>query len=333
MCDAPYKIRPSDQAASVQYNKSCSESKGRREDPVKRSDERHSLPLVIVQRNPHSGSGRGRGELLTLTRELQRLNFRVRMFSNRTKLDAYVKTLDSVRPLTCIVAAGGDGTVTDLVNRHPRVPIAILPLGTENLLAKYLGIRRCGRTLAATIHRGRVRVLDSAKADGRRFLLMLSAGVDAEIVEAIHSSRTGNIQRIGYLWPTLRAFIKSRPGLYEATSADGQLLLTGSHLIVTNVPRYGFGLPFSPDARPDDGLLDVRAFRGTTRWQIFWHAVKLKLGLPLRADEVARVIAPEVTIRAAIAANSRVSQCDGDPGPGLPVHVEIEPQSLTLIVP
>jgi diacylglycerol kinase family enzyme len=231
------------------------------------------------------------------------------------------------------VAAGGDGTVSDLVNRHPGIAIAILPLGTENLLARYIKQSCCGRTLAENIHRGHLRTLDSAKANGLRFLLMLSVGVDAEVVDAVHSRRVGNIHRLSYAWPCLRAFFSSRPVMYTATSADGTVALSGSHIIVTNVPVYGFGLPFAPHAQPDDQQLDVRVFQGKTRWAIFCHAVRLKLGLPLRDGEVSRFSDRAVSISAELLETRKHAQCDGDPGPSLPVLIEIEPQSLRLIVP
>lgn len=255
------------------------------------------------------------------------------MFSGRSKLDEYLAVASARHRLRCIVAAGGDGTVADLLNRHPGVPIAVLPLGTENLLARYLGVRRCGKTLAQIISGGKVRVFDSAVANGRRFLLMLSVGVDSEIVDAIHRSRTGTIWRLGYVLPTLRAFIRSRPRTFRATAADGQSSVTGSHIIVSNVPVYGFGLNFAPDAAPDDGLLDVRAFTGTTRWHIFRHAVRLKLGLPIHANDVQRISVPSVVVEQNETISGVISQCDGDPGPELPVRIVVDPCSLTVMVP
>ena len=297
------------------------------------NSEKTRQPLVIIQRNPMSGSGRGRGELKKLIVHLRHLGFHVRMFSNRARLDQHLATGLTNRDLRCIVAAGGDGTVADLVNRHPGVAIAILPLGTENLLARYIGVRRCGRRLAQMIDRGRIRVLDSAMANGRRVLLMLSAGIDAEIVQAVHSARTSNIYRHRYVGPTLRAFFSNQPRVFTAIASDGSASISGSHLIVTNVPRYGFEIPFAPNAKPDDGLLDVRAFHGTTRWQVFWHAFSLRIGLPIPDTDVTRFSAASVTIHCEEETRPALTQCDGDPGPLLPLSIEIVPRSLLLIVP
>lgn len=295
--------------------------------------------VVVIQWNRKSGSGRGRGELIVLSRRLRDFGFVVRMFSNRAKLDRYVRERfdgsdsrePSGRTLKCLVAAGGDGTVADVANRHPGIPIAVLPLGTENLLARFLGMTRSGSQVADAIRYGKALWLDTARANDQRFLLMFSSGLDAEVVHAIHSARTGTIRRISYVIPVLKAFFRSRPRKYRAVSADGESSVSGSHLIVTNIPRYGFGLPFAPNARGDDGLLDVRAFQGTTRFSIFWHAVKLKLGLPLTKDEVQRFTATEFTM--SCDDGPGLSQFDGDPGPKLPLQIRIEPHSLCVIVP
>lgn len=288
--------------------------------------------LVVIQRNPRSGSGAGRQELLILIRQLRTAGYHVRMFRSRQMLDRYLAVSENAEKLRCIVSAGGDGTVADVANRHPGCPIAILPLGTENLLARYLDLPRCGRSLAAVIHSGKIRRFDSATANGRRFLLMLSTGVDGDIVQAVHQARKGTIRRIGYVMPTLRAFFSSSPELIRAATPDGVHTATGTHIIVTNIPRYGFALKFAPEAIPDDGLLNVRVYHGATRGQIFWHAIRLKLGLPIRASEVTKFTATEVTLEAVNDSRIPGLQADGDPCSALPVRAIVEPASLCLLV-
>jgi len=288
--------------------------------------------LIVIQRNPRSGSGAGRKELLNLVRALRTAKYRVRMFRSRVKLDDWLLAPERQQVLRCIVAAGGDGTVADVANRHPGCPIAILPLGTENLLAKYLNLPRCGRTLSKVIDIGRFRKFDSAAANGRRFLLMLSVGVDGEIVHAIHKSRTGTIRRIGYVIPTLLAFLSWSPQQIRVSDREGNTIVSGTHVIVTNIPRYGFGLKFAPEALSDDGLLNVRVYHGTSRWQIFWHAVRLKLGLPIRSVEATKFTAKRLMLDSPDDVQIDGVQFDGDPCCHLPVEVEVQPASLCLLV-
>lgn len=288
--------------------------------------------LVVIQRNPRSGSGAGRRELLILVRALRAADYRVRMFRSREKLDAWLAAPERLKILRCIVAAGGDGTIADVANRHPGCPVAILPLGTENLLAKYLDLPRCGRTLSQVIDTGRFRKFDSAAANGRRFLLMLSVGVDGEIVHAIHRARTGTMRRIRYVMPTLQAFLSWSPKQIRVSGMEGKSTVSGTHVIVTNIPRYGCGLRFAPESLPDDGILNVRVYHGTSRWQLIWHAVRLKLRLPIRSQEVTKFTAKRLLLDSPGNVLVEGVQVDGDPCSGLPVEVEIQPANLCLLV-
>src|ERR1700684_2684450 len=116
-----------------------------------------SRPWVAVQRNPSSGDGLKRAEILALCSELRRYGIRPHLFSRRDRLAERLDRPDGRNGLVCLVAAGGDGTVSDLINRFPDVPLAILPLGTENLLARHLGIPCDGRAVAEMIAQGSTR--------------------------------------------------------------------------------------------------------------------------------------------------------------------------------
>lgn len=303
-----------------------------------------SRRLVVIQRNPGSGSGRRSGirELLKLIKELRRMDFRIRMFSRRALLDQYVALPDVVRELRCIVAAGGDGTAADLINRHPRIPVALLPLGTENLLARYLGVRHSGRQVAEIIERGRIRELDCGMFDGNRFLLMLSAGVDAQIVRQLHAVRTGHIHYASYLWPIVRGLCGYRPMQIEAASSSRAQVVRGTHVLISNVPVYGFGFRFSPEAVPHDGLLDVRVFHGTTRLATLWHAICVWFGWQFDERQVTRFRTDQLTLVPGVAGGAAGEitdssgipvQFDGDPGPSLPLRVWIDSSSVRVLVP
>ena len=105
-------------------------------------------PWVAIQRNPTSGTGTRRGVLLELIRELKRRGIRPRLFASRERMQAKLADPAAREHLVCVLAAGGDGTIGDVVNRYPGLPLATLPLGTENLLAKYLRIQPSGAQVA-----------------------------------------------------------------------------------------------------------------------------------------------------------------------------------------
>jgi diacylglycerol kinase family enzyme len=287
--------------------------------------------LVVIQRNPTSGSGKGAKQLLKLIRELRRIGYRVRLFGSRERLDQYIADNAVQTQLRCLVAAGGDGTVADLVSRYPGFPIATLPLGTENLMARYLQIPRSGEFVAQMIHRLSMQLFDTAFANNQRFLLMASVGVDAQVVQRLHAVRAGHIRRLSYVKPILQSFLGYRfPGL-SVYSTDAGLCGEGTHVIVTNIPAYGFRMSFSPQADPRNGLLDVRIFRRTGRITTLIHALRTRFGLADRRDDVQRFTTREIEIRST--ADNTPVQCDGDPAPDCPLRIRVAPASMTIVVP
>ncbi len=81
-----------------------------------------------------------------------------------------------------------------------------------------------------------------------------------------------------------------------------------------------------------DGVLNVRVYHGTSRWQIFWHAVRLKLRQPIRAVEVTKFTAKQLMLDSPDNVQIDGVQVDGDPCSSLPVEVDVRPASLYLLV-
>lgn len=289
-------------------------------------------PLVVIQRNPLSGSGRGRRELLQLIRTLRKHGFQVRMFANRSLLDRYVQQPETAARLHCLVAAGGDGTLVSVADRHPTATLALLPLGTENLVARYLSIPCCGRTVGRIIATGFVRIFDSGIVQQQRFLLMISCGPDARVIQLVNQNRTRNISRIDYLVPVFRTLLLEPLHRYQVRTDEHGKVLEGCHVLVTNIPRYGFDLRFSPEASPDDGTLHVRIVHCTSRLQMLRHAFRVLFRLRPRASEVTVLHAQRVTITLKNeVTGAPLSQFDGEPGPSPPLNIRVAPASVRLL--
>ncbi|MEZ6066995.1 MAG: diacylglycerol kinase family protein [Planctomycetaceae bacterium] len=294
-------------------------------------------PWVAIQRNRRSGAGRQHGPIMELIRALRSEGIEPRLYSSRVALDAAVR---SRRPdqLLAIVAAGGDGTVLDLVNRHPTLPIAPLPLGTENLVARELGIpRRDGSFVARMIATGRRLAVDLGRIEtaatgsaAGRFCIMLSCGFDAEVIRRAHEARRGHITRCHYLRPIAATLVGYRFPEVRVFVDDNPEPLVGGLAVVANLSRYALGLPLVPTARPDDGLLHVRVFPHRSRLQLLRDLSRVVLGSSERASGVQRAVGTRIRIESD---SPLPVQADGDPAGCTPVELTIEPSAGTLVVP
>jgi diacylglycerol kinase family enzyme len=232
--------------------------------------------------------------------------------------------------LHCLVAAGGDGTVLDLINRHPGVPVGILPLGTENLLARQFRIPRDGVRAAAVVAAGRLEQLDLGRIGGRRFAIMASLGFDAEVIHRAHARRAGHITRLHYVQPiasVLRAYQYPEVRLF----ADGSALpVAGKLVIVANLAAYALRLGVAPTARGDDGLLDVRVFQRGSTFDMLRYLCLVARGHHEDCVDVISLRASRIRLESDVPVPA---QADGDPAGHTPCAINIEPAAARLLVP
>lgn len=238
----------------------------------------------------------------------------------------------------CIVTVGGDGTVRAIVeglcNRFAGdgPPIAVLALGTANLVARHLqlpwsDVTRLD-TLVRAIAEGRTREMDLPTANGRPFLLMCSAGFDAQVVHELAALRRGPITKLSYVPALAKSWLGFRGDSIEVR-ADAQLLFGPAPglVIVANAPEYGTGFTLNPSATSNDGQLDVTVFTMEGRKHIVttaWHAVTRQVGRAAAIMTTASVV--DIT-------GTAPAQIDGEPFGHAPVHVALLPYRQRFIVP
>ena len=287
-------------------------------------------PWVAIQRNPSSGAGPKRDLLIDLVNGLKRHGIRPRLYRNRESLKQRLQEPERRESLVCIVAAGGDGTVADIVNRYPGVRITTLPLGTENLLSKYLGIKKCGSFVADMIAAGNVRTLDLAELNGRRFTLMTSFGIDSEIVHRTDARRTGHISKATYLIPIISSWMSYRYPKVSLFLDDNDQPITATTAQIVNLPAYAMGLPFARSASGEDGLLDLRLFERPGRWNILRYFFHIVRGSHERLGDVQCLTAKRIRVQTDVPVPI---QADGDPAGFTPAEISVLPQALEIIVP
>src|SRR5947208_3309383 len=117
---------------------------------------------VPILANPRAGSGKSRRIVDGLVIALRARALTPLLCWHREELDK-VLGASAREDVRCVVAAGGDGTLLEVINRAAGIPAAVLPLGNENLVARHCGISRCGRRLADVIAAGHLRRFDLAR--------------------------------------------------------------------------------------------------------------------------------------------------------------------------
>ena len=285
---------------------------------------------VGVVANPNSGMGKGLRLVERLARALRRVGFSDQVAWTPEQRAALVSRSAGDPRCRCLVAVGGDGTVADLLNEQPSVPLTVLPAGTENLAAHHFGLSRDPDELAKTIA-GEIPVrVDVGLVAGRRFLLMAGFGFDGDIVSRHHHGRvspSGSVRpthRIAYVWPVLRSSFSYRfpPITVRIVDSGAEETLNGTTVFVFNAPRYALGLPFVPAARDDDGWLDVIVFRKPGPFQALYYLWKVFRGTHLDDPGVFHRRAKKVVVTSR---HPIPVQIDGDPGGHLPPQTTADP--------
>jgi diacylglycerol kinase (ATP) len=202
-------------------------------------------------------------------------------------------------------------------------------LGTENLLAKHFQISGDVKSFCQMIQAGIKQRIDAGRANDQLFLIMVSCGFDAEVVDKLHRTRVGHIRHSSYFSPVLKTICSYRfPKLQIAV--DGQQLSAARWAFVFNLPRYAMNLPLAPMALGNDGLLDLKTFhRGN-----FLNGLLNYFSVLMRRDQKWKLSKHTTGKIVEITSESPVAyQIDGDLGGHLPVKIEILPAYLSLFTP
>ena len=290
---------------------------------------------VLILQNPTAGRQNRQQRVQKLQQELHQLGLETTCFSDIHALTAEAERAQSNGTLRAVVAAGGDGTVGLVVNHLPAgIPISVLPLGTENLLARSFDIQP--ENAAQVIHQGTFVRLDAGEANGRLFLLMFSCGLDSDIVERLHKQRQGHISHWSYLRPILasiRSYRYPEVRVYFEHGGDSEPTtqeVAARWVFVNNLPIYALKIPIVPQAIGTDGVLDLCTLRRGSLPAALWYLAGILLRRHQRWKDCTTANVTSVRLESD---HPVAFQLDGDPGGQLPVHIQVHPQRVTLLIP
>jgi len=296
-----------------------------------------SIRSVAIVANPIAGAGKGRK-----TAEIVRESLESAQFQVNSIFDLPTASPEQLAAET-IIAIGGDGTLRAVAGRCMEVlgkvpPLLPVPMGTANLMGRYLGIdwraADLGQKIVQSLQRAEIAMLDAAEANGQLFFLMAGVGIDAQIVHELARVRRGPINYASYILPAAMAMANYRSYRLEIAVDDQVIFPLGPAMaLVANISEYGTGFPLAPYARPDDGLLDICVIPVRSPVDAVQKFFQAAAGEHLRVEGVVYTRGTRIEIRSSSEEAAAPLQIDGDSAGHTPARINLLSMRVPFVVP
>lgn len=287
---------------------------------------------VALLVNPVAGRGRARRLAVRARAELLTAGASVRLLVGRSGWESVELAADAVRSgCEALLVCGGDGTIANALPAvaGSDVPLGVLAAGSGNDFARMLDVPLGDPVRAARIVlKGRTRRVDLGRAADRWFGTVLATGFDSRVNERMNRMRVplGGLKYHAAIVGELVAF---RPIPYSLVK-DGRAVEVEAMLVaVGNGPSYGGGMRICPDARVDDGLLNVTVVKAISRATLMRLFPTVYSGRHVLQRCVETFQCSTLTIDAP----SVSAFADGEFIAPLPVSCSVGAQALRVLVP
>jgi len=284
--------------------------------------------------NPIAGGGRGKTAAPRLRDALVARGCEVELYFTAKASDGATRAR-SVAPedYTGVIAVGGDGTLNEVLNGlpDPSVRLGILAVGTANVMAMELDLPRDPVELAKVLVAGRTQEAAVGLVDERRFLLFVSSGIDASVVQRVDEVRTGTQGKLKYIPSMLHVGREWKLPELRFTTIEGATHEGFTTVVVTRVRGYAGVMKFPRGIHLGDGKLHVIGFRQRSRLQ-YLFAFARGIFHRLREDrDVFHVSTSGVHVESTD--DDAPWQVDGEFGGRGSVDVRLDPDTTRLFVP
>jgi YegS/Rv2252/BmrU family lipid kinase len=291
------------------------------------------MKLTIIA-NPIAGRGRAYRSIQRYVRQWPHPDWEVELLTTRARNHAGLLARELLaHPPDLLAVCGGDGTVNEIATYVPQppFPVALLPAGTANVLARELGlplnpVRALKIALGGTIRK--VDLGSLGLESGRRFLFVAGIGFDAYVVSQVRLGLKSKLGIVAYAVAILECLQKySFP---EFQVAVGGRTFTATSCLACNSKRYGGGLLFCPEADMCDGLLDILILEGRRRLALAGFLLQAWLQRPMKGGWIHRLRSDALRIESAEGVSVQV---DGELAGGLPLDAGLAHSVFPLIIP
>ncbi len=230
-----------------------------------------------------------------------------------------------------IVAAGGDGTVNEVVNglAGSNATLGLLPIGTMNVFATELGLPAHDLDMCWNIiQNANTRLVDLPNANGKYFVQLAGVGLDAQVVKETSSKLRRSFGPLSYLISAAQIAARQPPRLF--IESENASIDEGSFVLIGNGRLYGGPFPFFKHALIDDGLFDVVVFKRLGYLEIIKYLQDVIFSSEIRAPEIEYF----QTRRLRVDSDQSVPvELDGELVGNCPVEFGVRERSLRVLVP
>lgn len=231
-----------------------------------------------------------------------------------------------------LILGGGDGTLRSAIKPvlDAGLPLAVLPLGTANDLARGLGIPMDPLQAARAIAEGFEHRIDLGRVNGRYFFNASSIGLGVAVTGKLSyalKQRWGWLSYARALWQAVR---QTRPFAVEIVCDGERHFLRSIQLTVGNGRYYGGGMTVHAEAALDDQQLDVYSLRPQPLWRLTRLLPALRRGAHDEHEEVAVFHGRRIEVRTS---RPRLVSADGELVSRTPAVYEVVPAALSVVVP
>ncbi len=232
-----------------------------------------------------------------------------------------------------LAVCGGDGTVNEVVTRvpQPSFPLAVLPAGTANVLAREIGVPLDPVEALEIALEGRIRRVDTGVVRGRgthHFLLMSGVGFDAHVAWRVRPAIKRRIGKYAFHIASLQTLAGYAFPEFEVVI--GGEVLPATSVVAANARGYGGGLLLTPEADMCDGMLDILVVQGSGRMDYASLLYSAWRRRPLPKGSILRRRAPKLEVRGP---RGLWVHADGEMIGTLPLEISVNPSSFPLLVP
>lgn len=231
---------------------------------------------IVVILNPTSGRGRGEAKRNSLIRLMdsaakassKQTNWEILQTSSRGDATRLAK-VSANEGADVVAAAGGDGTCGEVVNgiAGTGATFGVIPVGTGNDFARTIGVYGSMETAVDILFSDHSRMVDLGRIGDHWFLNVAGCGFDAKVAERVNQGYRYLNDSMAYIAGVFQTLISFKSPHFKLTMDSSTYESDGMLCTIANAPSYGGGMKVAPNARIDDGVLDICFLNKTGRFE------------------------------------------------------------------